>query len=138
MTNAEQSELPNLPPVGEVPDTMLAQVVRPDRFGDPADAFQVEEVETPPLGDHDVLVAVMAAGINYNNVWAARGVPVDVIALRQRSGEPYDFHVGGSDCSGIVFAVGRGVDGIDIGDEVIVHPGYWDRTIPGLRVAGIR
>lgn len=132
MTNVEQSELPKLPPVGEVPDGMLAQVVRADRFGDPADAFQVEEVETPPLGDQDVLVAVMAAGINYNNVWAARGVPVDVIALRQRSGEPYDFHIGGSDCSGIVFAVGGGVDGISIGDEVIVHPGYWDPEDPWI------
>jgi hypothetical protein len=38
----------------------------------------------------------MAAGINLNNVWAARGLPIDVIGVRQRAGEPWDFHVGGS------------------------------------------
>ena len=29
----------------------------------------------PELGPHDALVMVMAAGVNFNNVWAARGVP---------------------------------------------------------------
>ena len=53
---------------------MIAQVVRQDRFGDPEQAFQIEEIEVPRLG-REVLVAVMAAGINYNNVWAARGDP---------------------------------------------------------------
>jgi len=40
-------------------------------------------------------MTVMAAGVNYNNVWAARGVPVNVIADRQRQGEPYDFQSAG-------------------------------------------
>ena len=55
-------QMPPLPPLGQVPDTMVAQVVRRDRYGDPRTAFQIEEVPTPPLGPHDVLVAVMAAG----------------------------------------------------------------------------
>jgi NAD(P)-dependent dehydrogenase (short-subunit alcohol dehydrogenase family) len=45
---------------------------------------------------HQVLVFVMAAGINYNNVWADLGRPLDVIAARRRSGATEDFHVGGS------------------------------------------
>ncbi|CAB4924931.1 unannotated protein [freshwater metagenome] len=125
-------EMPALPAVGEVPATMVAQVVRQDRFGDPAAAFQIEEVETPPIGDDDVLIAVMAAGINYNNVWAARGIPVDVIGMRQKQGEPYDFHVGGSDASGIVWATGKNVTNVAVGDEVIVHPGYWDAADPWI------
>ncbi|MEK8146047.1 hypothetical protein NKH18_47235 [Streptomyces sp. M10(2022)] len=44
-----------------------------------------------------VLVAVMAAGINYNNVWAAKGKPADVVAMRQRQGSDEPFHIGGSE-----------------------------------------
>ena len=69
---------------------MFAQLVRQDRFGDPRTAFQVEEVDTPTPGPGEVLIAVMASGINFNNVWAARGMPVDVIAQRQRGGDPND------------------------------------------------
>jgi crotonyl-CoA carboxylase/reductase len=125
--------LGQLPALGEVPSTMTALVVRQDRFGDPERAFQVEkDVPVPRLGPLEVLVAVMAAGVNYNNVWAARGYPVDVIAQRQRAGEPEDFHIGGSDASGVVYAVGAEVTGIAVGDEVIVHPGYWDPADPWI------
>ena len=121
-----------LPPLGEVPDKMTASVVRQDRFGDPATAFREEVVDTPRIGPDEVLIAVMAAGINYNNVWAARGYPVDQIATRQKRGEPEEFHIGGSDLSGIVYAVGEDVEDIKIGDHVITHPGYWDSDDPWL------
>ena len=125
--------LGELPPVGEVPRTMTALVVRQDRFGDPEKAFQVETgIEVPPLAPDEVLIAVQAAGVNYNNVWAARGYPVDVIGMRQRGGEPEDFHIGGSDASGIVYAVGSEVGGVAVGDEVIVHPGHWDAADPWI------
>jgi crotonyl-CoA carboxylase/reductase len=133
---SQKTVLPPLPPLGEVPPTMTAQVVRQARFGDPATAFVVEEIATPELGPNDVLVAVMAAGVNFNNVWAARGIPVDVIALRQRQGEPYDFHIGGSDASGVVYAVGDAVRNVSVGDEVIVHPGYWDPGDPWIAARG--
>ena len=121
-----------LPPVGEVPARMFGQLVRQDRFGDPRTAFQVEEVETPAPGPNEVLVAVMASGINFNNVWAAGGTPVDVIAQRQRGGDPHDFHLGGSDASGIVYALGEGVERVAIGDEVVVHPGWWRNDDPWI------
>jgi crotonyl-CoA carboxylase/reductase len=132
MENLSEFAMPALPALGEVPETMAAQVVRQERFGDPAQAFEVEEVEVPPLGPDDVLIAVMAAGVNFNNVWAARGIPVDVIGMRRRAGEPYDFHVGGSDASGTVYATGEAVTGIEVGDEVIAHPGYWDSGDPWI------
>jgi crotonyl-CoA carboxylase/reductase len=123
----------SLPPLGEVPAQMLAQVVRQDRLGDPADAFRPEEIETPEPRPDEVLIAVMAAGINFNNVWAARGIPIDVIAQRQKmTGETADFHVGGSDASGIVYAVGSGVSRVKVGDEVVVHHGWWDPADPVL------
>ncbi len=122
-----------LPPLGEVPPKMLAQVVRQDRLGAPRDAFRVEEIDTPAIGPDEVLVAVMAAGINFNNVWAAKGVPIDVIAVRQKAGDPRDYHVGGSDASGIVYAVGADVGNVAVGDEVVIHHGFWDRDDPWVR-----
>jgi crotonyl-CoA carboxylase/reductase len=126
----------SLPELGIIPELMSAQVLRSGRLGEPRTAFQVEQLTTPMPGPGEVLIAVMAAGINFNNVWAARGVPIDVIAERQRAGEPYDFHIGGSDASGIVWALGGGVEGHRVGDHVVVHPGYWDPTDPQVRRGG--
>lgn len=123
----------SLPPVGDVPERMYAQTIRSCRLGDPVEAFQVEEIDVPSPGEGEVLIAVMAAGLNFNNVWAARGAPIDVIATRRAQGSPHDFHVGGSDASGIVYAVGAGVKNAKIGDEVVVHPGYWDPKDPHVK-----
>lgn len=111
---------------------MTAQVIRTERIGDPLLAFQVEEIDTPTLGPSDVLVAVMAAGVNYNNVWAARGYPIDVIQTRTKQGDPHDFHIGGSDASGIVYAIGDSVTSVAVGDHVVVHPGCWDLDDPWI------
>ncbi|BCB90039.1 crotonyl-CoA carboxylase/reductase [Phytohabitans suffuscus] len=125
-----------LPPLGEVPRTMPAMVLRSDRLGDPLSAFQVEEVEVPRPEPHEVLVAVMAAGINYNNVWAATGTPVDVIASRRAAGDTTGFHIGGSDASGIVYAVGSAVTRVKVGDEVVTHPGWWLPDDPWIARGG--
>ena len=122
-----------LPPVGEVPKKMFAQVIRQSRFGDPRTAFQIEAIDVPPIKPYEVLIASMAAVINFNNVWAARGIPIDVISIRQKMGEPYDFHIGGSDVSGIVYKVGAEVTNVKVGDEVIVHHGYWDPNDPWVK-----
>ena len=67
----ELYELGEIPPLGEVPKKMIAQVIRQDRFGEPKKAFQQEQIEIPPLGPDEVFVYVMAAGGNYNNIFAA-------------------------------------------------------------------
>ena len=100
----------------QVPASMRAWVIRPDRLGEPRDAMQLETVPTPVAGPGEVVVQVMAAGVNYNNVWACLGQPVEVFRY---TGD--DFHIGGSDASGIVAAVGAGVTRWKIGDEVVVH-----------------
>src|SRR5690242_16727360 len=123
-------ELGDVPDLGVVPKNMLAQLIRPARFGEPRDAFREEAVPVPELGPRDVLVYVMAAGVNYNNVWAAMGIPIDVIKARQKKGEPSDFHIGGSDASGVVWAVGAEVTRVRVGDEVVVHCGMWDPQDP--------
>jgi crotonyl-CoA carboxylase/reductase len=123
-------ELGERPSLGEVPEQMHAFVVRPDRFGEPEKAWQREVIPTPQIGPKDVLVYVMATGINYNNVWAGLGYPVDVIKDRQKKGEPEDFHAGGSDCSGIVWKCGSEVSNVKPGDEVVVHSGWWEPEDP--------
>ncbi len=141
LDKAEPSELRDLypvgeqPPVGYVPPQMYAWLVRPERFGEPLQAFQVEVVDTPAIADDEVLVYAMAAGVNYNNVWAGLGVPVNVIEARQKTGEKESFHIGGSDASGIVYKVGNKVKNVKVGDEVVIHCGSWDQSAPEV-VAG--
>ena len=118
------------PPVGEIPQKMHAWLVREDRFGQPMQAFQQEVVDVPEIADDECLVYVQAAGINYNNVWAGLGIPVNVIKARQKGGEKEDFHIGGSDASGIVYKVGKDVTNVKVGDEVVVHCATWDRNCP--------
>ena len=119
-----------LPPIGEVPPQMHAMLVRPESYGEPRDAIRDEVIDVPELGPRDVLVATMAAGVNFNNVWAARGIPVDVTRTQARWNEPTDFHIVGSDASGIVYAVGADVRNVQVGDHVTVHPGQWDPDDP--------
>ena len=135
MAEKEIYELGDKPQLGVVPKKMHAFLVRQDRFGAPQDAWQREIINVPSLGPKDVLVYVMATGINYNNVWAALGYPIDVIAIRQKKGEPEDFHAGGSDASGIVWAVGNEVNDVKVGEEVVVHSGTWAPDDPWV-IAG--
>jgi crotonyl-CoA carboxylase/reductase len=130
-------ELGERPPLGTIPRTMHAFTVRQDRFGQPKEAWRRETIPTPSIAPDEVLVYVMATGINYNNVWAALGRPVDVIAERQKSlGHTETFHAGGSDCSGIVWAVGDAVRNVKPGDEVVVHSGWWPASDPWVRQGG--
>lgn len=127
--------LGEVPPLGVVPEQMYATVIRQERFGEPIKAMQTEVVPVPKPGYGEVLVYVMAAGINYNNVWASLGEPIDVIAMRQKLlGAPEDFHIGGSDGSGVVWAVGEGVEQFKVGDEVIVSGATWDETAEDVRL----
>src|SRR2546422_6991583 len=116
---------------GTLPATMAAWVIRQEREGEPRDAFQVEEIEVPEPGPFEVVVRVMAAGVNYNNVWAALGQPVSVFRYHPEE----DHHIGGSDASGIVWKVGEGVTRWKPGDEVVIHcnhASYEDVEVHGL------
>jgi crotonyl-CoA carboxylase/reductase len=118
---------------GELPRTMAAWVIREDRFGEPIDAIQLEEIEVPEPAAFEVIVRVMAAGVNFNNVWAALGEPISV--FRYGDHPVYKHHIGGSDASGVVWKVGEGVTRWKVGDEVVVHcnqASYEDPEVHGL------
>ncbi len=118
---------------GELPPTMAAWVIRQEREGEPMDAFQLEEIEVPEPGAFEVIVRVMAAGVNYNNVWAAQGKPVSVFPYGDHP--QWGHHIGGSDASGVVWKVGEGVTRWKPGDEVVIHcnmASYEDPEVHGL------
>ena len=74
----------------------------------------------------------MAAGVNFNNVWAALGEPIRVWRYGTT---PWDHHIGGSDASGVVWKVGPGVTRWKPGDEVVIHcnqASYEDPEVHGF------
>ncbi len=109
-------EIGEIPPLGHVPKFMKAWAIRPDRLGEPAQAMQEEAVPVPDIDSHEVLVLVMAAGVNYNGVWAALGKPISMFDVHKA-----DYHIAGSDASGVVWAVGEKVRRWKVGDEVVIH-----------------
>ena len=118
---------------GTLPETMAAWVIRQEREGEPTDAFQLEQIEVPEPGPFEAIVRVMAAGVNFNNVWAALGEPVSVFGYGDHP--EHGHHIGGSDASGIVWKVGEGVTKWKPGDEVVIHcnmASYEDPEVHGL------
>ena len=117
--NAPQKDLyevGEMPPLGYVPKQMHAWTIRRERHGEPDQAFEIETVACPKPDSHEVLVLVMAAGVNYNGVWAGLGVPLSPFDVHGA-----DFHIAGSDAAGIVWAVGDKVKRWKVGDEVVIH-----------------
>ena len=108
--------LGDIPPLGVVPQQMIAMTVRRERHGPPEGAFSRELVATPEPGPDEVLVYVMSAGVNYNGVWAALGQPLSPMDVHKD-----DFHIAGSDAAGVVWKVGNAVKTFKSGDEVVIH-----------------
>ncbi|MBT9291136.1 crotonyl-CoA carboxylase/reductase [Prosthecodimorpha staleyi] len=109
-------EVGEIPPLGHVPANMYAWAIRRDRHGPPEQAMQLEVVPTWEIDSHEVLVLVMAAGVNYNGIWAALGTPISPF-----DGHKQPYHIAGSDASGIVWKVGSKVKTWKVGDEVVIH-----------------
>ncbi|MEQ8430886.1 MAG: crotonyl-CoA carboxylase/reductase [Roseovarius sp.] len=109
-------EVGEMPPLGYVPKQMYAWAIRRERHGEPDKSFQVEVVDTWEIDSNEVLVLVMAAGVNYNGVWAGLGQPISPFDVHGQ-----DYHIAGSDASGIVWQVGSAVKNWKVGDEVVIH-----------------
>src|SRR4029450_9545213 len=97
---------------GTLPEKMTAWVIRQEREGEPKDAFQLEEIEVPEPGAFEVTVRVMAAGVNFNNVWASLGQPVSVFRYHPNE----DHHIGGSDAPRVGWKGGPAGHGCKRGD----------------------
>jgi crotonyl-CoA carboxylase/reductase len=109
-------QIGEIPPLGHVPERMHAWAIRKERQGPPEKSMQIEVVPTWPIREDEVLVHVMAGGVNYNGIWAALGQPVSVLDIHK-----HPYHIAGSDAAGVVWAAGAKVKRWKVGDEVIVH-----------------
>ena len=117
--NVDLVPVGSLPPLGVVPTRMHAWVVRKENHGEPLQSFREEvacanldaraRAERGPRPSYD-----RAAGVNYNGVWGGLGKPVSVLDVHK-----HPFHIGGSDCSGIVWKTGSAVKRWKVGDEVV-------------------
>lgn len=76
--------------------------------------IKVGEFPTPEITDNEVLVRVKAFALNHLDVWIMEGKYPLPVALP---------HIFGSDASGVVEKVGKYVNHIVPGDEVVIHPG---------------
>lgn len=87
-----------------------------DRFGS-ADALEFRELETPPVGDDEVLVRVHAAGVNRADCLELRGIPYAARLMGYGLRKP-KHQVPGTDVAGRVEAVGEYVTRFEPDDEV--------------------
>jgi NADPH:quinone reductase-like Zn-dependent oxidoreductase len=76
------------------------------------ESYVLNEIEEPEPGPGDVRIKIKTSGLNHLDIWVAMGLPA-----------PKNLpHTGGADGAGVVDAVGEGVAGFEIGDEIIVDP----------------
>ena len=83
-------------------------------FGD-VDVLKYEDIETPKPKPSHVLIKVLAAGTNRLDHYIREGSIIPEL--------PFP-HILGADAVGVVFELGAGVTGLEIGEPVIVVPGY--------------
>lgn len=79
---------------------------------DGIDSYQLADVPEPDPGPGQVRVDIRASGLNHLDLWVALGLPAPKSLP----------HTTGADAAGVVDAIGEGVSGFAIGDEVIIDP----------------
>ena len=115
---------------------MFAGVESDDK--DPRKSLHVDRVALPELAPDEAYVAVMASSINFNTVWTSIFEPLPTFGFLDRLGKEskwgarhaLDYHVVGSDASGVVLRVGSAVRKWRPGDRVTVHCNYVDDQDP--------
>jgi acrylyl-CoA reductase (NADPH)/3-hydroxypropionyl-CoA dehydratase/3-hydroxypropionyl-CoA synthetase len=104
-----------------------------DRWGrpahaDPAEALRPVVTRVPAIGANDALGYVLHAGLTYNTIFAARGVPISVFDLHDQ-----DLHVPGSGAVVVVAALGAEAarEGrLRVGELRVLYPGVSDLLSP--------
>jgi enoyl-CoA hydratase/carnithine racemase/NADPH:quinone reductase-like Zn-dependent oxidoreductase len=124
---------PYRPGVDPLPAWQHAWAVVKDRngraaHGEPREALHRVIVPVPELGPNEALGYVLYAGLTYNTVFAARGVPISVFDLHDR-----DLHVPGSGAVMLVAAVGSEVARearLRVGELRVLYPGVSNLLSP--------
>ncbi|MGM7700302.1 zinc-binding dehydrogenase [Pseudalkalibacillus sp. Hm43] len=84
------------------------------------EGMKLEDFESPIVKEGQVKVQLKAAGLNHR----------DLFVLHRHEEDQPPFVIG-SDGAGIVSEVGSGVEGVSVGDEVVINPGLgWPEKSP--------
>ena len=86
--------------------------------GDPS-VLKIVDIDTPEPQQGEVLVRVLGASINHLDLWVRRGMPGMPIPLPR---------IPGCDGTGEVVQLGAGVDHVQVGQAVVIEPGYSSGT----------
>ena len=71
--------------------------------------LKIKDIDEPKPKSNEVIFKVKSAALNYDDIWAMRGKPIEI---------PMP-HISGTDAAGKVIAVGEDVKQIQIGDRVV-------------------
>lgn len=100
----------------------MARIVRPRNYGGP-EVLTVQDVDAPTPGAGEVVVQVRAAGVNPLDWKLYSGAFHDVHDdEKNAAGLAESMPSLGMDGAGVVTAVGSDVEGVTLGDEVILYP----------------
>lgn len=100
----------------------MPRIVRPTAFGGP-DVLTIQQVDVPTPGAGEVVVNVRAAGVNPLDWKLYSGAFHDVDEEeKDAAGLAEALPRLGMDCAGVVTSIGSDVQGVAVGDEVIVYP----------------
>ena len=117
VTGEELAQIP-------LPESYRASFVLRDEVGmfeglttedkDPRKSLHVGQVAVPELAPDEAYIAVMASAINFNTVWTSIFEPLPTFGFLDRLGKEsrwgrrhaLDYHVVGSDASGVVLRTG--------------------------------
>ena len=73
--------------------------------------LNIKDIPEPIPKSHEVIIKIESAALNYDDIWAMRGKPIDV---------PLP-HISGTDAAGTVTQIGDGVKNLKVGDRVVSH-----------------
>ncbi len=73
--------------------------------------LKIKDIPIPEPKPDEVVFKVMAASLNYDDIWGMRGKPLAI---------PLP-HISGTDAAGLVTAIGSDVKNIKVGDRVVSH-----------------
>jgi len=135
------TEINESPKKGKLVQTGAAKAALIREFGGP-EIFRYEDIERPEPRAGNVLVKVLAAGVNRLDHYIRQGEIDPNLSFP---------HILGSNAAGEVAELGEGVEGFSIGERVIVVPGYPQKkeeldvrpaiaapsfALPGLHISG--
>ena len=107
-------------------------------------AAEAADTKPPEPGPGEALVLVMAAGVNYNGIWAGLGKPVSVLDVTKK-----DFHIAGSDAAGSMrsvpastvardHAASKDVSGLPADVSAVMSAPWAGRSLPEARAVTSR